>query len=103
MLYLNTSDPASGLGYYKALSEQINGAFGTFPNMFKLTVIQTLFWKACEHHLARWRNVSWAPNLANSSLVSIAEANRCEFCLAAHTRPPSVISHRMNQMKLQLL
>jgi uncharacterized peroxidase-related enzyme len=78
-------DPAAATAERKAVLDQIHGAFGTTPNMFKAVANSTaalqMMWGAFGAH----GGGTLSPKLGEQIAVAIADRNRCEYCLAAHT------------------
>ncbi len=85
MSYIPLIDPATTTEAHSQIFSQIKGAFGTIPNMFKaigqssaaLASMWTSFVALGKGHI----NSQLGEQLA----VFIANMNRCEYCLAAHS------------------
>ena len=69
MTHLNPKNPDSTTGAHKQSFEQIHAAFGVVPNMFKTIGNSPAALDAM------WKFFA----------VRVADLNRCEYCLAAHT------------------
>ena len=70
----------------KALLDQIHGAFGTTPNMFRAVANSTAalqsMWSAFG---ALGSSGTLGAKLSEQIAVAVANRNACEYCLAAHT------------------
>lgn len=85
MSHIPLFDPTTSVGQRQQDFESIQLAFGTVPNMFKaigqssaaLNSMWTSFAALAQGHLSS--------QLAEQIAVLVANLNRCEYCLAAHT------------------
>lgn len=85
MSYIQPTNPAQATGKQKELFEQINGAFGAVPNMFKVighspAALQSMFGS-----FVALGGGKLSAKLGEQIAVHVADINRCEYCLAAHT------------------
>lgn len=85
MSYINLANPANVNGSHKELFEQINGAFGTVPNMFKAIGNSEAALQAMFGFFGALGKGKLSKQLGEQVAVRIADINRCEYCLAAHT------------------
>ncbi len=72
-------------GNHKALFEQINGAFGTIPNMFKVIGNSEAALESMWTSFGALGKGKLGAKLGEQIAVFVADINRCEYCLAAHT------------------
>ncbi|WP_027081045.1 carboxymuconolactone decarboxylase family protein [Luteimonas mephitis] len=78
-------DPAAATTERKAVLDQIHGAFGTTPNMFKAVANSTAALQMMWGAFGALGGGTLSPKLGEQIAVAIADRNRCEYCLAAHT------------------
>ncbi|MGN7726809.1 carboxymuconolactone decarboxylase family protein [Luteimonas sp. 22616] len=78
-------DPAAATAERKAVLDQIHGAFGTTPNMFKAVANSTAALQMMWGAFGVLGGGTLSPKLGEQIAVAIADRNRCEYCLAAHT------------------
>lgn len=78
-------DPAAATAERKAVLDQIHGAFGTTPNMFKAVANSTAALQMMWGAFGALGGGTLSPKLGEQIAVAIADRNRCEYCLAAHT------------------
>lgn len=64
---------------------QIHGAFGTTPNMFRAVANSPAALASMWGSFAALGDGTLPAMLAEQVAVAIADRNRCEYCLAAHT------------------
>lgn len=69
----------------QALLTQIHGAFGTTPNMFKAVANSPAALQSMWSSFGALGKGSLGAKLGEQIAVAIANSNRCEYCLAAHT------------------
>lgn len=85
MTHIHLVDPAAAPAAVKPTLDQIKGAFGVVPNMFKAVANSpaalTSLWGA----FAALGGGTLGGRLGEEIAVAIANANHCEYCLAAHT------------------
>ncbi len=65
--------------------KDIHAAFGATPNMFKLVANSPAALKSMWGSFASLGSGTLGAKLGEQIAVAIAERNRCEYCLAAHT------------------
>jgi uncharacterized peroxidase-related enzyme len=85
MSYIQLANPNVASGKQKELFGQINGAFGVVPNMFKAignspAALQSMFGS-----FGALAGAKIGARLGEQIAVYVANINRCEYCLAAHT------------------
>jgi uncharacterized peroxidase-related enzyme len=78
-------DPASTTADRKALLDQINGAFGATPNMFKVVANSHAALQSMWSAFGALGGGVISPKLGEQIAVAVADRNACEYCLAAHT------------------
>ncbi len=76
-------DTATGL--QKDLFNQIQGLFGMVPNMFKTIGASPAALQAMFGFFGALSQGKLGPKLGEQIAVLVADINRCEYCLAAHT------------------
>ena len=69
----------------QAMLAQIQGAFGTTPNMFKAVANSPAALQSMWGSFAALGKGRLGAQLGEQIAVAIANSNRCEYCLAAHT------------------
>lgn len=69
----------------QALLEQIHKAFGATPNMFKAVANSPAALKSMWGSFGALGSGVLGAKLGEQIAVAIADRNRCEYCLAAHT------------------
>lgn len=84
MSHVNT-DTARVPAASQDLLSQINQAFGATPNMFKAVANSTAALKSMWGSFAALGQGSLGAKLGEQIAVAIANQNKCEYCLAAHT------------------
>ena len=80
---LQTRDTATGAS--QALLEQIHGAFGVTPNMFKAVANSPAALASMWAAFGALGSGTLGAKLGEQIAVAIADINDCEYCLAAHT------------------
>lgn len=78
-------DPASTPSATRALLEQIHGAMGATPNMFRAVAHSPAALRSMWGSFAALAGGSLGARLGEQIAVAVAERNACEYCLAAHT------------------
>jgi len=68
-----------------AAIEQIHAAFGVVPNMFRAVANSPAALQSMWGSFGALGNGVIAPQLGEKIAVAVADRNRCEYCLAAHT------------------
>lgn len=69
----------------KAVLDQIHGAFGTVPNMFKATANSPAALNSMWSAFGALGGGTLGSKLAEQIAVAVADRNACHYCLAAHT------------------
>jgi uncharacterized peroxidase-related enzyme len=69
----------------RALLEQVHKAFGATPNMFKAVANSPAALKSMWGSFGALGSGVLGAKLGEQIAVAIADRNRCEYCLAAHT------------------
>ncbi len=72
-------------GEKKEILAQIHKAFGVTPNMFKTIANSTAALKMMWGGFGALGSGKIGAKLGEQIAVAVADANRCEYCLAAHT------------------
>ncbi|MDB5895162.1 MAG: carboxymuconolactone decarboxylase [Rhodoferax sp.] len=78
-------NPAATTANRQALLEQVNKAFGATPNMFKAVANSPAALKSMWGSFGALSTGTLGAKLGEQIAVAIANRNRCEYCLAAHT------------------
>ena len=78
-------DPSTATGDRKALLDQIHGAFGAVPNMFRVVASSPAALRSMWGSFGALAGGVLPPALGEQIAVAIANRNACEYCLAAHT------------------
>ena len=85
MSRINLQNPDHANVEQKALFDQINGAFGVVPNMFKAIGNSSAALESMWTSFGALGKGQLDAKLGEQIAVHIADINRCEYCLAAHT------------------
>ncbi len=85
MSNLPLQNPESTSGNHKALFDQINAAFGVIPNMFKAIGNSSAALESMWTSFGALSKGALDAKLGEHIAVLVADINRCEYCLAAHT------------------
>lgn len=85
MTRLQPKAPAETTGHHRALFDQIQGAFGAVPNMFKTIGQSPAALEAMWNFFGALGKGKIPAKMAEQIAVHVADLNRCEYCLAAHT------------------
>lgn len=85
MAHVNLVDPASSSDRVKPTLDQIKGAFGVVPNMFKAMANSPAALASMWGAFGALGGGTLGARLGEQIAVAIANANACEYCLAAHT------------------
>ncbi len=72
-------------GNHRALFDQIKGAFGVVPNMFTTIGNSEAALESMWTSFGALGNGALDAKLGEKIAVLVADINRCEYCLAAHT------------------
>lgn len=78
-------DPAQTTGERKLVLDQIQGAFGATPAMFRAVANSTAALKSMWGSFAALGAGVIPAKLGEQIAVAVADSNDCEYCLAAHT------------------
>jgi uncharacterized peroxidase-related enzyme len=85
MAHVNLVDPASSSAAVKPTLDTIKGAFGVVPNMFKAVANSPAALHSMWGSFGALGSGKLGARLGEEIAVAIANANHCEYCLAAHT------------------
>ncbi len=85
MSNLPLNSPENTSGEHKALFDQINNAFGVVPNMFKAIGHSSAALESMWTSFGALGKGVLGAKLGEQIAVLVADINRCEYCLAAHT------------------
>lgn len=78
-------NPAAAQGEAGQLLEQIHGAFGVIPNMFRAVANSPAALRSMWGSFGALGGGALPARLGEQIAVAIADRNGCEYCLAAHT------------------
>jgi uncharacterized peroxidase-related enzyme len=78
-------DPANTTASRAETLAQIQGAFGTTPNMFKAVANSPAALRAMWGAFGALGKGTIGARLGEQIAVAVAEQNKCDYCLAAHT------------------
>lgn len=78
-------NPATTQGEAAQVLEQINGAFGVIPNMFRAVANSPAALRSMWGSFGALGGGTLGARLGEQIAVAIADRNGCEYCLAAHT------------------
>jgi uncharacterized peroxidase-related enzyme len=85
MAHINLVDRAHATGARKDLLDQINGAFGVTPNMFRAVANSPAALNSMWGAFGALGSGPIDAKLGEQIAVAIADRNACNYCLAAHT------------------
>ncbi|MBL8907166.1 MAG: peroxidase-related enzyme [Rhizobiales bacterium] len=85
MTHVNLIDPASSSAAVKPTLDKINGAFGVVPNMFRAVANSPAALSSMWGSFGALGGGTLGARLGEEIAVAVANANSCEYCLAAHT------------------
>jgi uncharacterized peroxidase-related enzyme len=85
MTRITLIDPAEATGPTADKLAEINSAFGVVPNMFKAVANSPAALHSLWGAFAALGNGRLGAKLNEQIAVAIADRNRCNYCLAAHT------------------
>lgn len=85
MSRLHLIDPAQATGTRKELLQQIHGAFGATPAMFRAVANSTAALQSMWDAFGALGSGVIPAKLGEQIAVAVADHNDCEYCLAAHT------------------
>jgi uncharacterized peroxidase-related enzyme len=86
MSHISLIELANTDGDTKALLQQIHGAFGAVPNMFRAVANSNAALKMMWNAFGALGTGVIPKAVGEKVAVAIANSNRCEYCLAAHTQ-----------------
>ena len=78
-------DPAQATGDRKLVLDQIHGAFGVTPAMFRAVANSSAALKSLWGSFGALGGGVLPARLGEQIAVAVADRNACEYCLAAHT------------------
>lgn len=78
-------DPAQATGERKQVLDQIHGAFGATPAMFRAVANSPAALKSMWGSFGALGSGAIPAKLGEQIAVAVADRNQCEYCLAAHT------------------
>jgi len=82
---VNLVDPATATGAAKPLLDEIKGAFGTAPNMFRAVANSPAALKSMWGAFGALGAGTIGAKLGEKIAVAVADRDACAYCLAAHT------------------
>jgi len=82
---VNTTNLTGAQGEAGQLLEQIHGAFGVVPNMFRAVANSPAALRSMWSAFGALGQGTLGARLGEQIAVAIADRNACEYCLAAHT------------------
>lgn len=85
MARVNLVDPASANAAVKPAFDQIKGAFGVVPNMFRAVANSPAALDSMWGSFRALGTGRIGAKLGEQIAVAIADRNGCNYCLAAHT------------------
>ncbi|MEH3053918.1 MAG: peroxidase-related enzyme [Patulibacter minatonensis] len=85
MTYVHLVDRTEAIGEQRVLLDEIQGAFGTTPAMFRAVANSPAALRSIWGAFGALGGGTLSPLLAEQIAVAVADRNRCEYCLAAHT------------------
>jgi len=85
MARVNLVDPASANAVVKPTLDQIRGAFGVVPNMFKAVANSPAALQSMWGSFGALGGGTIGAKLGEHIAVAVADRNDCNYCLAAHT------------------
>ena len=78
-------DRTAATGTVRAVLDQVHGAFGATPNMFKAVANSPAALKSMWGSFGALGGGVIPAKLGEQIAVAVADRNACEYCLAAHT------------------
>jgi len=85
MAHVKLVDPASSSAAVKPILDQIEGAFGVVPNMFKAVANSPAALASLWGSFGALGRGGIGAKLGEQIAVAVADRNGCHYCLAAHT------------------
>lgn len=78
-------DPASAQGKAKELLDAVQKSFGTIPNVFRVAAQSPAALEGLLSLNGAVAHGSLGPKVREQIALAVAETNRCDYCLSAHT------------------
>ncbi|MBW8184574.1 hypothetical protein [Shewanella nanhaiensis] len=94
MANLHPVEIASSSDAQQLLFKKVEGAFGTVPNMFKTIGHSSAALESMWTSFGALGKGSISPALGEQIAVLVADINRCEYCLSAHSVRQKCGSHK---------
>jgi uncharacterized peroxidase-related enzyme len=85
MTHVNLIDPATAGAAVKPTLDQIKGAFGVVPNMFKAVANSPAALQSMWGSFGALGGGTIGAKLGEQIAVAVADRNACNYCLVAHT------------------
>ena len=85
MSNLPLQNPENTSGSHKSLFDKINATFGAIPNVFKAIGNSSAALESMWTSFGALGKGTLGAKLGEQIAVLVADINRCEYCLAAHT------------------
>lgn len=85
MSYINLKSPQETTGSHKKMFDQIEKGFGKVPNMFLAIGNSPAALESMWSSFGALSKGKLGAKLGEKIAVLVADINRCEYCLAAHT------------------
>lgn len=85
MSHLSNKSPEQTQGHHKELFDQIHSVFGVVPNMFKTIGHSPAALESMWSFFGALGKGEIKAKMGEQIAVLVADINRCEYCLAAHT------------------
>jgi uncharacterized peroxidase-related enzyme len=85
MTYVELIDPSTATGTRRALLDEIHGAFGATPAMFRAVANSPAALQSMWGSFGALGGGTLGALLGEQIAVAVADRNRCSYCLAAHT------------------
>ncbi|MFG1492698.1 carboxymuconolactone decarboxylase family protein [Halobacteriovorax sp. ZH4_bin.1] len=85
MSRIEIKEPSQTSGSHAEIFSQINDAFGTVPNMFKVIGNSEVALESMWNSFGALAKGRLGAKLGEQIAVLVADINRCEYCLSAHT------------------
>lgn len=82
---LSQNTPNQTTGHHRELFRQIESAFGTVPNMFKTIGHSSAALEAMWSFFGALGRGAIPAKMGEQIAVYVADLNRCDYCLSAHT------------------
>lgn len=85
MQILKSIDPAAATGGTKQIFDGAQKALGTVPNLFRVVANSPAALKAYTSFDGALSHGALTAQLREQVAIAVANANRCDYCLSAHT------------------